>query len=139
MGQYHMPANLDKKEYITPHAFGDGLKMLEFGCSADGTLTGLTILLACSHDRGGGDLHKERDAWMGRWAGDRIVILGDYSERSDLPGLTNREFADAMAGVRGGRERSDWRDISQEVLRCMCHDPWIREAQDKRPGFRSPV
>jgi hypothetical protein len=57
MGQYHLVVNLDRKEFIHPHRFGDGLKLLEFGCSADGTLTGLAILLACSNGRGGGDLH----------------------------------------------------------------------------------
>ena len=40
MGQYHKPVNLDKKEFINPHTFNDGIKMLEFGASDCGTLTG---------------------------------------------------------------------------------------------------
>ena len=45
MGQYFLIVNLDKKEYLHPHKFGDGLKLLEFGCSSQGTLTALTLLL----------------------------------------------------------------------------------------------
>src|SRR5687767_2122060 len=81
MGQYHLPVNLDKREYLHPHKFGDGLKLLEFAAApGPGTLTGLSVLLACSHGRGGGDLPGEKSEWTGRWAGDRIIILGDYAE-----------------------------------------------------------
>ena len=29
MGQYHLTVNLDKKEFLMPHKFGVGLKLLE--------------------------------------------------------------------------------------------------------------
>jgi hypothetical protein len=79
MGQYYYTVNLDKKEYLHPHKFDDGLKLMEFGQSAGGTLLGLTILLADGNGRGGGDIHSE-DSIVGRWAGDRIVIAGDYAD-----------------------------------------------------------
>lgn len=87
MGQYFKIANLDKREYLDPHAFGDGLKLLEFGCSSMGTLLGLTLLLRSSDEGGGGDFRlpdEQSGAWerIGSWAGDRIVICGDY----DAPG-----------------------------------------------------
>lgn len=111
MGQYHYPVNWDRKEYLDPHTFGDGIKLLEFGSSACGVLTGLAVLLASSNQggaRGGGDLHpwhggigyegrentvivNERyeqalmDHVVGRWATDRISILGDYHEASEIP------------------------------------------------------
>ena len=31
MGQYYVIANLDKKEFLNPHKFGDGVKLMEFG------------------------------------------------------------------------------------------------------------
>ena len=54
MGQYFKVFNLDKKEMLSPRLFHDGEKLLEFGCSANGTLTGLTILLRQSSGVGGG-------------------------------------------------------------------------------------
>lgn len=88
IGQYFKIANLDKREYLDPHAFGDGLKLLEFGCSSMGTLLGLTLLLRSSDEGGGGDFGNRGEvpssAWerIGSWAGDRVVICGDY----DAPG-----------------------------------------------------
>ena len=55
MGQYYHIVNLDKKQYLNPHCFGDGLKLLEFGMSASGTLTALAILMSAGNGRGGGD------------------------------------------------------------------------------------
>lgn len=141
MGQYYYPVNIDKREYINPHRFGDGLKLLEFGSSGDGTMLGLAILLASGNGRGGGDLDRQsvnsgenafgeagpfdplpgeriEHEWVslnpqtnknqtyrtivprivGRWAGDRIVIAGDYADRGDfitpqmLEGKTKRDF-----------------------------------------------
>lgn len=143
MGQYHWPINLDKKEYIHPHKFGDGLKLMEFGVSGRGTMTGLAVLLAASNRggaRGGGDLH----AWLGgpgyegreapidpdrasvllsevvgRWAGDRIAIIGDYHEPDDIPGVELRDdFLDTL--------HETWEDISAIVIETMEMDYYIR-------------
>lgn len=91
MGQYHFPVNLTKKQYLDPHKFNDGLKLREFGCSANGTLTALTYLLASSVGRGGGDFEKGKLA--GTWAGDRIAIIGDYSEKGDIPDCDAHQVA----------------------------------------------
>lgn len=84
MGQYHLVVNADKRQFLHPHQLGDGLKLMEFGNSAGGTLTGLAILLAVSNGRGGGDLNFESEV-IGSWGGDRIAIVGDYAETRDLP------------------------------------------------------
>lgn len=94
MGQYHYPVNLTKKQFLDPHKFGDGLKLREFGCSYNGTLTALTYLLASSTGRGGGDFEKRSLA--GAWAGDQIAIIGDYSEKGDIPGVDASEIADHL-------------------------------------------
>jgi len=83
MGQYHVVVNLDKHEYLFPHRLGDGLKLMEFGNSAGGVMTALAILLAVSNGRGGGDLDAESPL-IGSWGGDRIAIVGDYAEATDL-------------------------------------------------------
>ena len=79
MGQYYKIVNLDKKQFLHPHRFDDGLKLMEFGQSGSGTLLGLTILLADGNNRGGGDCRSD-DPLIGSWAGDRIVITGDYAD-----------------------------------------------------------
>ena len=79
MGQYHITVNLDKREFINPHLLGDGLKLWEFGSSGDGgVMMALSMLLACSNGRGGGDYPDHNEDVIGRWAGDRIAIVGDY-------------------------------------------------------------
>lgn len=120
MGQYHKPVNLDKKQYINPHKFGDGLKMLEFG-QGGLTMTALTVLLACSHNRGGGDLDTENPI-AGSWAGDRVAIIGDYTEETDIPGINAKEIADNVCDENGG-----YTDVSKDVLDALLGDRYIRQ------------
>ena len=108
MGQYHYVCNKTKHEYLNPHGFGDGLKLMEFGCSAGGTMTALAILLASSNGRGGGDLHLDEnhplEKVVGSWAGDEIAIIGDYCEADDIAGWNSKN--------NPWYEEDDWADIS---------------------------
>jgi len=79
MGQYYKIVNVKKKQYLNPHTFGDGAKLMEFSSNSIGVLAGLSILLADGNGRGGGDLHSENEI-IGSWSGDNIVIAGDYAE-----------------------------------------------------------
>lgn len=84
MGQYWMPVNLTKREYISPHKLGTGLKLWEQLANGQGTGAALIVLCAAMPERrGGGDL--QEDPVIGRWAGDQIALVGDYAEDSDLP------------------------------------------------------
>ena len=85
MGQYHLTVNLDKKEFLMPHKLGVGLKLREQLGSSDSTPDALFILLACSNGYVGGDLFDNENHMVGRWAGDRIAVVGDYAEITDLP------------------------------------------------------
>lgn len=86
MGQYFKIVNLDKKEFLSPHTLGSGLKQWEMVGSV-GVSAALLILLGNSAGKGGGDLcSQEGDIdknFSGRWAGDRIVIAGDYASIKD--------------------------------------------------------
>lgn len=113
MGQYWMPVNLSKREYISPHKLGAGLKLWEQLANNPGVGAALIILTAAQREaRGGGDFDMEQN-WhgpertlpkhnttpgpmpedypsiaartIGRWAGDNIAIVGDYATDSDLP------------------------------------------------------
>lgn len=93
MGQYHMVVNLDRREYLDGHAFAEGVKLMEFGPSGDGTMMALAILLARDSGRGGGDFDGTSKL-VGSWAGCRIAICGDYGEPGDLvpPELLAKSF-----------------------------------------------
>lgn len=107
MGQYHKLVNLDKKEFVHPHRIGNGMKLLEQVGFERSTSTALFMLLACSNGRGGGDFNDHE--LIGRWAGDRIAIIGDYSEYVDIPGINAEEIYKQL------EEDSSWKDISIEV------------------------
>jgi hypothetical protein len=79
MGQYYLIANTTKKQFIKPNRFGDGLKLREFGTSGFGTMYALAALLASGNNRGGGDIPSDNPV-IGSWAGDSIVIAGDYGD-----------------------------------------------------------
>lgn len=69
------------------------MKLWEQQGAIGGSQTALWLLLACSNGRGGGDFmlpnYAEPSAelleFTGRWAGQRIAIVGDYIEDDDLP------------------------------------------------------
>jgi len=143
MGQYHKAINLDRLEYLEPSAFGDGDKLTEFALSAGGMMSALAALLAASSGRGFGDLHSRtearpglmgQDEWLaecgytaelidgfmlGRWAGDRIAIVGDYFDELDLddwgytPELVEDGKLEMSAGGPFGNDRRLWTDISR--------------------------
>lgn len=81
MGQYHEVYNLDKKERIHGHHIDNGLKLLEQVGHIASTATAVFLLLANSNGRGGGDAPEHE--MIGRWAGDRVLIQGDYAEAGD--------------------------------------------------------
>lgn len=145
MGQYHYIANYDKKEYLHPHKFNDGLKLMEFGMSSPGTMLGLAVLLAASCKggaRGGGDiaawpedkprydsrvvkgLTEERGQWLmdnmvGRWAGDRIAIIGDYAMEEDANGLVGREGSPWADTADRHPMSTGWTDISELTVEAI--------------------
>jgi hypothetical protein len=116
MGQYYKIVNIKKKQYIKPDTFGDGSKLMEFSMSASGVLAGLAILLADGNGRGGGDLHSENDI-IGSWAGDNIVVAGDYADAGKFvkePEQTLYEICQA-----------EGEDISVKVLDALFDDQYF--------------
>ena len=129
MGQYYKIVNIKKKQYITPHTFGDGSKLMEFSMSANGVLAGLAILLADGNGRGGGDLGSKNDI-VGSWAGDNIVVAGDYADEGKFvkePDQTLYEVAS-----------SEGEDISIKVLDALFDDQYFfSEFRKNRAGWTS--
>jgi hypothetical protein len=81
MGQYHKLYNLDKRETVHPHKIDNGLKLYEQINHVCSTSTALFALVANSNARGSGDFPKH--PLIGSWAGDRILVQGDYAEPND--------------------------------------------------------
>lgn len=114
MGQYWFPVNLDKREFVDPHKLGAGLKLWEQLAASPGTGAALVVLCAAMPEpRGGGDL-KPHPA-VGRWAGDRIALVGDYAEDSDLPGSPIP--AGCVYGLCGEDRRESWVRHIEDRLR----------------------
>ena len=116
MGQYYKIVNIKKKQYITPHTFGDGAKLMEFSMSANGVLAGLSILLADGNGRGGGDLHSENDI-VGSWAGDNIVVAGDYADDGKFVKEVDKNLYSVAL--------NEGEDISVKVLDALCDDQYF--------------
>jgi hypothetical protein len=134
MGQYYLLANLDKEQYIHPHHCGDWAKLMEFTSSGCGMLACLAILLADGNGRGGGDLGRYDpatgkyedcdDPIIGSWAGDRIVLCGDYSDADKwIPTSTPDEPRRNLYDHAG----EHFTDVSAVVVRAICRDSYMRE------------
>jgi hypothetical protein len=111
MGQYHLLVNSEKKEYVNPRDLGYGAKQLEH-CGFIGDLPLVQYLLTTSSKgRGFGDfrLTDYNSAFLGRWAGDRVFILGDYTEEGDVPRVrTAHTFWKKIHALE-----SEWVNISE--------------------------
>lgn len=113
MGQYYKIVNKTKKQYLEPHTFGNGVKLMEFVSDGRGVLQGLAILLADGNGRGGGDLHSDNKL-IGSWAGDEVYITGDYADS----GLYEKA--------------ENYKDISVDVYCCLCEDDWYKQQLEKK-------
>jgi hypothetical protein len=113
MGQYHIICNVDKGEFLYPHKFGQGLKFAEFASSGDGIMYGLAVLLANNLGGGGGDLRTD-SGLAGSWAGDRIVIVGDYCGSEFVP----KEFRGTVENFYDFAV-NHYTDISDEIIRVI--------------------
>ncbi len=104
MGQYHYVLNVDKKEFVHAHDIENDLKLMEQVGHLRSTSTALFLLLSNSNGRGGGDA--PHHVMVGRWAGDRIVVQGDYAKPDDQ-GYVEFKFGD------------DWTNISMGVAHML--------------------
>jgi hypothetical protein len=108
MGQYHVLVNYDKKEVVEPYGLGLGAKQVEQLGAFKGTIAdAMYLLVMTSPARGGGDL--PLTGVSGRWAGDRVMIVGDYTEDSDVPSIPN------VSKLYNG----DYLDISNQVAEAL--------------------
>ena len=108
MGQYHRLVNIDKQEVVDPHGLGLGSKQWENQVGCEGSLAdAMYVLTMTSPGEGGGDLpHTDIS---GRWCGDRVLIVGDYTKADAVQGFTG---ADAIYQLS---MTPQYKDITGEV------------------------
>jgi len=152
MGQYYMIVNLDKRQYIHPHRFGDGLKLLEFGYGGN-TMCALAVLLSDGNGRGGGDLDNAEDhEIVGSWAGDRIVVAGDYADpgnwlddipREELQKVAEEHYTEAFQTpehvVLYSYAQHRFEDVSDLAARAMLCDEYLAAKLSEAAQFHQGI
>jgi hypothetical protein len=97
MGQYFKIVNENKKEVVNPWKLGGGAKFFEWLYNNQARV--LIWLVRKSNETGGGDIDDFTTyQTLGRWAGDRITLIGDYDESRLWD--TADEFTDISTLVR---------------------------------------
>lgn len=98
MSQYFMVINHSIREYLHPFDIGENASF--FGLIHGITPTILAYLLRKSDSLGYGDIIEDLE-FNGRWAGDRIEILGDYHDQdlfldiqNDYYNITKEDYAE---------------------------------------------
>jgi len=142
MGQYWMVVNLDKKEYVNAHRLGCGIKLWEQLANHPATGTALLVLLAAmpqrrvvgdlddadgKADKGYAEVAKRT---IGRWAGDRIALVGDYGEAGDIPSMPDLNAGDVYQACHNPREfdgeadvpKEFYTDVSADVRAVIAHE-----------------
>jgi hypothetical protein len=113
MGQYFAAYNIDKRESIGTSATFDNdyrfhaTKMMEhlYAGGFNSMSNALLLLVSCGNGEGLGDA-MDVTGTAGRWAGDRIVVQGDYATSS------HKGWVDAA-------ELSTYEDITGQVITAL--------------------
>src|SRR6478736_5169397 len=84
MGQYHHPVCIEAEEGLDPAGMDSGLKEGEQGFNRPSTPAAI-VALVCAR---GGNMPADcsQSPLVGRWAGKRVLVQGDYAEDYDIPG-----------------------------------------------------
>jgi hypothetical protein len=121
MGQYHPPVCIEAEEGLSPSAMDGGAKEGEQGFSRPGTPNAI-VALVCAR---GGNMPADcsQSPLIGRWAGKRVLIQGDYAEE-DIPGWKGPRLSKLYRAMTPPEERNkrDWKTtpVFQDISRDAC-------------------
>src|ERR1700758_3236513 len=103
MGQYHHPVCIEAEEGLNPAAMDSGLKEGEQGFSRPSTPNAI-VALVCAR---GGNMPADcsQSPLIGRWAGKRVLIQGDYAEDDDIPGWKGPRLSKLYCAIRPVEDR----------------------------------
>ncbi len=144
MGQYHRPVCIEAEEGLDPHAMNCGLKEGEQGFDYPGTPHAM-LALVCA--RGGNrPADCSQSPIIGKWAGMRVLVQGDYAEDGDIPGWRGPKLSklySAMTPEEERKPRKNWRsvplfrDITREVrdfLEAACNVRYFEKEETLTDG-----
>lgn len=126
MGEYFMYVNLDREQWFGIGALGGDIRMSAVGRGLGARALGLLLTT-----RGGGGRH----TWVGAWAGERVVCVGDYVAPNIL-GVPTTSAAFPGENLYS-HARSHWTDVSGTlVLMLLAQDgpDDLVEAARRRSG-----
>jgi hypothetical protein len=141
MGQYWKVCNLDKREYVTGPGLGTGAKLWEHLANHPSSGSALIVLCAAMPvARGGGDLRLDSAVarrTIGRWAGDRIALVGDYAEEDDVKGydVTTIKFSvEDIDGLELDEDNAANEQVAVDmILEAGC--PSLKNITKRPPAF----
>lgn len=150
MGQYHHPVCIEAEEGLNPHTLGVGLKEGEQAYSIPSTPHAM-IALVCAR---GGNMPADcsQSPLIGKWAGTRVLVVGDYAEDGDIPGWRGPRLSrlyNALTPEEERKPKRHWRttplfrDISIEArnfLEAACNFRYFEQEQtfrDMVPGSKT--
>lgn len=89
MGQYYIIANMDKKEFLHPHRYDNGMKLMEWSYENNYLVNTMLNLM------------------KNKWKGDRVYVIGDYADmtvygENDMLWHDTLEKLEAEFGVHDG-------------------------------------
>ncbi len=123
MGQYHHPVCIETEEGLDPAGMDSGLKEGEQGFNRPSTPAAI-VALVCAR---GGNMPADcsQSPLIGRWAGKRVLIQGDYAEDDDIPGWKSPRLSNlyrAMRPVEERKPKKDWRSVPvfTDITRDAC-------------------
>ncbi|HLY45993.1 MAG TPA: hypothetical protein VKQ73_10475 [Stellaceae bacterium] len=150
MGQYHIPVCIEAEEGLNPHTLGVGLKEGEQGFSTPSTPNAM-VALVCAR---GGNMPADcsQSPIIGRWAGKRVLVQGDYAEDGDIPGWRGpllSQLYRAMTPVEERKPKREWRSVplfrdvareARDFLEAVCNVRYFEQEQtcrDMVPGSKT--
>lgn len=120
MGQYHILVNLDKKEVVSPEGLGLGLKQYEHTACEGSLSDAMYLLVMSSPANGGGDFPLVENI-SGRWCGDRVVVVGDYTTQESAPEIPYAETIYQIANETYKNITPDIRSAFEKIFDIFYH------------------
>ncbi|MGD9617661.1 MAG: hypothetical protein AB7H90_21600 [Alphaproteobacteria bacterium] len=118
MGQYHKTVCIEAEEGLTPYALAGAFKEGEQGFTRPSTPNAI-LALVCAR---GGNMPADcsRSPLIGRWAGKRVLVQGDYAGDDDIPNWDGPPLSSLYGMIEGDPEyqkegETCWNDVSREA------------------------
>ena len=130
MGQYNHPVCIEAEEGLSPHRLGCGLKEGEQGFTRPGTPNAI-VALVCAR---GGNMPADcsQSPLIGRWAGKRVLVQGDYAEDDDIPNWDGPALSKLYTAVTRKEKRETWDGMPEAYWDNL---PVFADISDMARGF----